>query len=253
MPVLLSPAESTPTEKTLAGQPQEPPWQSYPPAAAEQDSYSYPPPPSSSSGQGYGQSSYGQQAGQGYPGPSYTPADQGGYQAAGAQDTYLGSQDQAYPGAQDQGYPGPQDQGYPGPQDQGYPGPQDQGYPGPQGQPTPQWQGAPGQYSAAKAKGDAKGFLGALFDFSFTSFVTPKVVKVLYVLITVWTVLWALIFLRYGFKYGGAAGGFFTLLVVDPILILLTLGAYRVVLELFMVVHRIHEDLKAIRERGDRT
>ena len=61
--------------------------------------------------------------------------------------------------------------------------------------------------------------------------------------------LWALIVLRYGFKYGGAVGGFFVLLIVDPILILLTLGVYRVVLELFMVVHRMHDDLKAIRER----
>jgi hypothetical protein len=39
--------------------------------------------------------------------------------------------------------------------------------------------------------------------------------------------------------------------VVDPILVVLTLGAYRMVLELFMVVHRMHEELKAIRERGE--
>ena len=73
----------------------------------------------------------------------------------------------------------------------------------------------------------------------------------IYVLVTIWTVIWALIFLRFGFKYGGAAGGFFTLFVVDPILVVLTLGAYRMVLELFMVVHRMHEELKAIRERGE--
>ena len=38
-----------------------------------------------------------------------------------------------------------------------------------------------------------KGFLGSLFDFSFKSFVTPKIIKVLYVLFTIWTALVALI------------------------------------------------------------
>jgi uncharacterized membrane protein len=229
----------------LAGQPQEPTWRSaeqdqtrpgwQSPAvpSTNEDTYAY---EQTSVDQGYGQSysqpgqpysqAYSQQEqpyaqpGQGYPGPSYT--------------------------APDAGYPG-QGQGY---QDQGYQG---QGYPGPQGQSAPSWQAAAGMSSAAmnsKAAGHARGFLGSLFDFSFTSFVTPKIIKVLYVLITVWTVIWALIFLRLGFRYGGAAGGFFTLLIVDPILILLTLGVYRVVLELFMVVHRMHDDLKAIRDRG---
>ena len=204
----------------MAGQPQEPSWQSaaqdqtrqdwraYPPPSADnadrQDSYGY---PQSAGGQGYGQG-YPQQAG--YPGASYT------------------AQDQAYSG-------------------------QDQGYAGSQGQ-APHWQAVAGMSQAppkGKSKGSSKGFLGALFDFSFTSFVTPKIVKVLYVLITIWTVIWALVFLRLGFKYGGAAGGFFTLIVVDPILVVLTLGVYRMVLELFMVVHRMHDDLKALRDRAE--
>ena len=205
----------------MAGQPQEPSWQSaaqdqtrqdwrtYPPPSADnadrQDSYGY---PQSAGGQGYGQG-YPQQAG--YPGASYT------------------AQDQAYSG-------------------------QDQGYAGSQGQAAPHWQAVAGMSQAppkGKSKGSSKGFLGALFDFSFTSFVTPKIVKVLYVLITIWTVIWALVFLRLGFKYGGAAGGFFTLVVVDPILVVLTLGVYRMVLELFMVVHRMHDDLKALRDRAE--
>ena len=168
--------------------------------------------------QGYGQG-YAQQGG--YTPPAYTV------------------QDQAY-GAQDRPYA-----------DQAY---GDQAYQEQQGQPAPHWQAVSGLKPAgagAKRSSDAKGFLGSLFDFSFTSFVTPKIVKVIYVLVTIWTVIWALIFLRFGFKYGGAAGGFFTLLVVDPILVVLTLGAYRMVLELFMVVHRMHEELKAIRERGE--
>jgi len=232
----------------LAGQPQEPSWQSaaqdqtrqdwraYPPPSADnadrQDSYGY---PQSAGGQGYGQG-YPQQAG--YPGASYT-----------AQDQAYSGQDQAYSG-QDQAYSG-QDQAYSG-QDQAYSG-QDQGYAGSQGQ-APHWQAVAGMSQAppkGKSKGSSKGFLGALFDFSFTSFVTPKIVKVLYVLITIWTVIWALVFLRLGFKYGGAAGGFFTLVVVDPILVVLTLGVYRMVLELFMVVHRMHDDLKALRDRAE--
>lgn len=207
----------------LAGQPQEPwqsseqdqarpAWQSYsPPAADNGETYAYP-----SSGQGpaqpYGQGAYAQQGG--YAAPAYT------------------AQEQAY-GAQEQAYG-----------EQGYQGQQ-------QAQQSQHWRAVAGMTDAKrKPKSDSKGFLGALFDFSFTSFVTPKIIKVLYVLATVWTVIWALVFLRYGFKYGGAAGGFATLIIVDPILILLTLGAFRMVLELFMVAHRMHEDLKAIRDRG---
>lgn len=220
MPDSYHPRLDTTQEKILAGQPQEPSWQSAPQDQTRQDWRTYPPPsadnadrqdaygyPQSAGGQGYGQG-YPQQAG--YPGPSYT------------------AQDQAFSG-------------------------QDQGYAGSQGQ-APHWQAVAGMSQApekGKAKGGTKGFLGALFDFSFTTFVTPKIVKVLYVLITVWTVIWALVFLRLGFRYGGAAGGFFTLIVVDPILVLLTLGVYRMVLELFMVVHRMHEDLKALRERAE--
>jgi len=117
----------------------------------------------------------------------------------------------------------------------------------------PQWQATPGRPAAstARARGGAgEGFFSALFDFSFSSVATPKIVKALYVLVTIWTVFWALIFMRLGFKYGGAAGGIFTLLVVDPVFLLLTLGVSRVVLEFFVVTHRIHDEVKAIRDQA---
>jgi Domain of unknown function (DUF4282) len=44
------------------------------------------------------------------------------------------------------------------------------------------------------------------------------------------------------------AGGLFTLIVVEPIFLLLTLGIYRVVLEAFMVIFRIYDEMKQIRE-----
>jgi hypothetical protein len=194
--------ESTPTEKTLAGQQQEP-WQSYSPPAADNDTFSYP------------------QSAQGAP----------GHEQAFARPA---------PGYPSYGVPGEPAPGQTA-QDFGYPGQQDL---------PPGWQvGMPA--SAASGDGETRGFFAALFDFGFTSFVTPKIVKALYVLFTFWTLVWALIFMRIGFKYGGAAGGIFTLVVVDPIFLLLTLGVSRMVLEFFVVTHRIHDEVKAIRDRDD--
>jgi hypothetical protein len=97
---------------------------------------------------------------------------------------------------------------------------------------------------------DARGFLGALFDFGFTSFVTPKVVRVLYMLITIGTVVSALVFTIIVFK-ASTPFGVLTLLFGDPLFILIVMAIYRMVLEFFMVTHRAAEDLRALRERGD--
>ncbi len=186
--------------------------------------------------------------------PAYTPpSGTGGGQQGYAAPAYSASgQDQA----QAQSYP-PQDQTYTAQgQGQGY----QQGYQPPSyaqsGQgavPPPQWQAAPptpGKPRQQRAAGE-KGFVGSLFDFSFTSLVTPKIIKVLYILFTIWTALLGLSILIIGFKTGGVAGGLFTLIIVEPIFVLLTLGIYRVVLELFMVVFRIYDETKKIRENTE--
>ena len=97
---------------------------------------------------------------------------------------------------------------------------------------------------------DARGFLGALFDFGFTSFVTPKVVRVLYVLIMIGTVVSALVFTIIAFK-ASTLFGVLTLLFGDPLFILIVMAIYRMILEFFMVTHQAAEDLRALRERGD--
>jgi hypothetical protein len=194
--------------------------------------------------------------------PSYTPP---GGASSGGQQGYAASsyspQDQAYP-PPDQSYTGheqtytSQGQGQGQGQDyQNYQGYQPPGYGPPQGQaaslPPPQWQAAPGTATPAAARTKQpgeKGFIGSLFDFSFKSMVTPKIIKVLYVLFTLWTALIGLIILVIGFRTGGIAGGLFTLIIVEPIFLLLTLGIYRVVLEAFMVIFRIHDDIKQIRD-----
>ena len=97
---------------------------------------------------------------------------------------------------------------------------------------------------------DGKGFLSALFDFGFTSFVTPKVIKVLYTLITIGTVVSALVFTIVVFK-ANVAFGVATLVIGDPLFILIVLAIYRVILEFFVVTFRVAEDIRALRERGD--
>jgi hypothetical protein len=96
---------------------------------------------------------------------------------------------------------------------------------------------------------DTRGFLGALFDFGFTSFVTPKVIKVLYMLIVIGTIVSALVFTIIVFK-ASVMFGFLMLIFGDPLFILITLAIYRVILEFFVVTFRVAEDIRALRERG---
>jgi hypothetical protein len=103
---------------------------------------------------------------------------------------------------------------------------------------------------ASRAAADPRGFLGALFDFGFTSFVTPKVIKVLYMLIVIGTVVSALVFTIIAFK-ASTVFGFLTLVFGDPLFILIVLAIYRIILEFFVVTFRVAEDIRALRERGD--
>ncbi len=155
------------------------------------------------------------------------------------------------------------------------PGMPGQGAAGPGMPTTPIWQGAPGQDAPglgapppagsqpvgpppvgvspmeASQAADARGFLGALFDFSFTSFVTTRIIKVLYALIMVLAVIAALVYTVIAFRVS-AAFGFVTLIIGDPLFIIIVMAFWRLVLESFVVVFRIAEDIRALRERGGR-
>ena len=105
---------------------------------------------------------------------------------------------------------------------------------------------------APRDAADTRGFLGALFDFGFTSFVTPKVIKVLYMLIVIGTVVSALVVTIIAFK-ASTVFGFLMLVFGDPLFILIVLAIYRIILEFFVVTFRVAEDIRALRERGDLT
>src|SRR3984885_3318872 len=216
MPVYPHASGLPPREHAMAGQPPEPSWQ---PAGQDQTQAraAWPPPPPQPQQPPQAQSQH----------PSFIP------QGGAPQDGYGYPQQQQAPG-----YPPP-----------GYASPgQEQTF---AGQDHAQWQ-LPGMQAANPAQPRAKGergFVGSLFDFSFNSFVTPKIIKVLYVLFTIWTALVSLLILIVSFRTGGMVAGIFVLIVIVPIYVLLTLGVYRVILEAFMVVFRIYEETKKISER----
>ena len=94
----------------------------------------------------------------------------------------------------------------------------------------------------------AKGFLEALFDFSFTSFITSRIVKLLYGLSIGWAALLALWLIVGGFNVSSGAG-VFTLLILAPLVFLLVVAYARVMLELVIVIFRIAEHVAQIAQQ----
>ncbi|MDQ3592241.1 MAG: DUF4282 domain-containing protein [Actinomycetota bacterium] len=89
---------------------------------------------------------------------------------------------------------------------------------------------------------DAKGFFGALFDFSFTHFVTPKIVKVVYILATVALALFYLIVVVAGLLSDSPLAGVLVLLL-GWIPFLIYLALIRMTLEFYYALIRMSEDI----------
>ena len=83
-------------------------------------------------------------------------------------------------------------------------------------------------------------FLASLFDVSFSSLVTTKVIKVIYVLSMVLIGLGALFFVVVAFTKS-VVGGLITLLILAPFISLLYLVYVRVLLEIVIAIFRIME------------
>jgi hypothetical protein len=80
--------------------------------------------------------------------------------------------------------------------------------------------------------------------------VTPKVVKVLYALIMIGVALGAVIFIAIAFR-ANAFFGLISLFILAPLYFLVVMAIYRIGLEFFIVMFRISEDIRAMRQRGD--
>jgi hypothetical protein len=95
------------------------------------------------------------------------------------------------------------------------------------------------------------GFFGALFDFSFTDFVTSKIIKFLYGLSIFLIGLTVLVFVIFSFGASPIAG-ILMLLIVGPLLFILGVIYNRVLLEIIIVIFRIAENTAITAKKMDR-
>jgi hypothetical protein len=95
---------------------------------------------------------------------------------------------------------------------------------------------------------EAKGFFSSLFDYSFSSFIAPKIIKILYGIVTVLIALWTLGLVLVAFQLSSTAG-ILTLLIIGPVYFLLSMIWARVLLEILSAFFHIHNDVQAINLR----
>jgi hypothetical protein len=165
---------------------------------------------------------------------------QGGWDQPGAQQGY----------AQPQGYPQPAPQ----PAQQAYPPQQQQGF----SQPNAGYAQQPYRGAIVGGASSAdRGFFGSLFDFSFSSFVTPKVIKVIYALQIIMCGLGTLGFMysQYdrasrisSYGYGNATEAYMAMLFA-PVGFCIAVLFSRIMLEVTIVLFRIAENLGEINRK----
>ena len=96
---------------------------------------------------------------------------------------------------------------------------------------------------------EAKGLIRSLFDFNFTSLITTKIIRFVYILIVVLYTFGAIGFFLAGIS-SGTAIGVFTALILVPLGYLVYLILSRITMEILIVVFRMGDDIRAIRMGG---
>ena len=99
----------------------------------------------------------------------------------------------------------------------------------------------PGGQAGPAGPPPTKGFFGALFDFSFEHFVTPMLVKVVYILAIVGLGITWLVFLAAALSQNVGSG--LAVLLVGPIAILFYLCLIRMMLEFYLAVTRMSQEI----------
>lgn len=94
-----------------------------------------------------------------------------------------------------------------------------------------------------------EGFFSSLFDFSFTSLITSKIIRLLYILSIVVAGLAALSLVISSFAASTTAG-IFSLFIVAPLIFIVSVIYARVLLEIIIVIFRISEHTAEIAAQG---
>lgn len=95
-----------------------------------------------------------------------------------------------------------------------------------------------------------KNFFAELFDFSFSEFITPKLVKVLYILAIIGIALYAAFGLYSAFAYSDGFASTLLALVLVPIGALVMLILARFYMELLLVIFRIADNVDKIAKKS---
>jgi hypothetical protein len=132
---------------------------------------------------------------------------------------------------------------YGGPPQPGPPQPGPPPYGGPPQSGPPPGYGMPAYPSAGGPPPNVGqgGFFAALFDFSFGSFVTPKIVKLVYVLATIALALFYVVFVIAAFSNSAGAG--VLVLLVGAVVALVYLAFIRMTLEFYFAIVRMSQDI----------
>ena len=97
---------------------------------------------------------------------------------------------------------------------------------------------------------DTQGFLGSIFDFSFTEFITIRIIKFLFILGIIFAAIGTLLLIITSFSKGIGAG--ILALVLSPLIFLIYVLFARIWCEMVIVVFRIAEHTGRLVEQGNR-
>ena len=95
---------------------------------------------------------------------------------------------------------------------------------------------------------EQKGLLASLFDMSFSEFVTPRVIKLLFGLGILFSGLWVILLLGAGFSQGAGPG--LLALILSPLVFFLAVLGARVWCEMVIVGFRIADNTTRVVEQG---
>jgi hypothetical protein len=89
-----------------------------------------------------------------------------------------------------------------------------------------------------------RGFISSLFDFSFSEFITPKIVSALYMIGVILAGISALAMIFMGFTSGVLVG--LLAIIVSPLLFFLNVIVLRLWLEIIIVLFKIYGGIRAL-------